>query len=80
MSQLPALWDYCHRHHMSLLPASVLLLCLQPFALRSRQPWADKAVEAVALTEEQAEYMAQVGGCAGAARDGVGPGWAAGRV
>lgn len=31
----------------------------QPFALRSRQPWADKAVEAVALTEEQAEYMAQ---------------------
>ena len=36
---------------------------LQPFTLRSRQPWAEKEAEVVALTEEQKEYMAQVGGC-----------------
>lgn len=36
-----------------------------PFSLRARQPWAEKAAVAVELTEEQKEYMAQVGGLGG---------------
>jgi hypothetical protein len=42
---------------------------LQPFTLRARQPWAEKVAEAVALTEEQQEYMAQVG-AGGVSADG----------
>ena len=33
---------------------------LQPFTLRSRQPWADKAASVSELTEEQKEYMEAV--------------------
>ena len=33
---------------------------LQPFSLRTRQPWAEKQAEVVALTDEQKEFMDQV--------------------
>jgi hypothetical protein len=36
------------------------LLLAQPFVLKTRQPWADKEVEPVELTEEQKTYMEQV--------------------